>query len=185
MAELTYEQKYANTKAECQACVAVIQPWLMEFRAQYNEEHQDNDIGSCIYDNGQEDKIRITTSPFGNYWWSTKQGQELLEQQRAGDIGLYYIYGGDAAFIIEYAAPKPVIVAYEGQMLQTIKRKPSSAYFLHANPYSGKITRVDGRTKAEADRLLNTALAAQKLCSESEYLGALYGCILEKKKRNW
>lgn len=168
MADLTYEQEYDATQAKCQACLDVIQPWLKQFVEEYNENHP-GAMGTCMYDNGQEDKVRITTSPFGDFYWGTKQGKALLLRQKLGKVGLYYVMGASSSFVIEYSPARQ----YKGQLVQD----PVSAYFLYTEPYTN-VTK-------QAAVPMNVALAAQKLNSAQNYLRAVYGCMLEQKKRTF
>ncbi|MBR6364366.1 MAG: hypothetical protein IKS08_04780 [Alphaproteobacteria bacterium] len=170
MPDLTYEQKYAATQAKCQACLDVIQPWLMEFRAQQNKQ-EPGKIGTCFYED-----VRVLTNPSGDYYWKTSQGQELLKRRNDGEIGLYYLMGAGSSFVIEYAKQAPQIFAYEGQLVEIVQSKPTRAYFLYTDR---------GTNATKFDVPLEVALAAKTLYSESEYLGALYGCMLEQKKRTF
>ena len=174
MADLTYEEKYKQTQAECESLVGIVQPWLRNFTENYNKQHN-GAMGTCMYDNGQEDKVRIVISPFGNFFYGTEEGKKLMAQQKSGDIGLYYIYGASSAFIIQYSAPAPAIFSYQGQFYKGYQRNPVDAYFLYEEPY----TRVMQRAKVPMD----VAMAAKKLYSAQEYLGVVYSCMREEQRR--
>lgn len=176
MPKLTYQQEYDNAKKECDAQLAVVQPWLMQFTEDYNKDRP-GAMGTCMYDNGADDKVRILTSPMGNFYWNTKEGQELIARQRLGEIGLYYVYGASSSFVIEYSAAKSAIFAYEGQLFQGVHREAVKAYFLYVEPYTNVVKK--------ADVPMNVALAAQKLHSAQGHLSAVYGGMLEEKRRRW
>ena len=69
MQNLTTQQKYDNAKAECDAQLAVVQPWLMQFTESYNKDRP-GAMGTCMYDNGSDDKVRILTSPIGGFYYT-------------------------------------------------------------------------------------------------------------------
>ena len=174
MANLTYTQQYQEAQAQCESLVGVVQPWLKAFTENYNKNHP-GALGTCMYDNEQEDKVRIVISPFGNFFYNTEEGKKLMAQQKSGDIGLYYIYGASSAFVIEYSAPTPAVFSYQGQLYKGHQRNPVNAYFLYDEPY----THVMQRAKVPMD----VAMAAKKLYSAQEHLGIVYACMREEQRR--
>ncbi len=176
MSESTYQQKYDKAQEACAVQVAIVQPWLKQFMEEYNKDHP-GAMGTCMYDNGQEDKVRITTSPFGDFYWNTEEGKALMKRQKSNEVGLYYVMGAGAAFVIEYSPAKPALFLYEGQLVQGVHQEPIGAYFLYTEPYTNE-------TK-QAAVPMNVALAAQELNSAQNYLGAVYGCMLEAQRRSW
>lgn len=176
MEHLTSKREYEKAKAQCAMHLAVVQPWLKQFMEEYNKDHP-GAMGTCMYDNGQPDKVRITTSPFGDFYWNTAAGKTLLERQKSGEVGLYYVMGAGSSFVIEYSPAKPALFTYEGQLIQGFTQEPVNAYFLYTEPYTNA-------TK-QAAVPMNVALAAKKLNSAQNYLGAVYGCMLEEQRRGW
>ncbi len=188
---LTYKQQYEQAQAECAMQLAVVQPWLKQFTEEYNKNHPRATMGTCMYDNGKEDQVRIITSPFGDFYWHTEAGKTLMERQKTGEIGLYYVYGAGSSFIIEYSPAQQAVFAYEGQLYQGVHREPVNAYFLYTEPYINAAGSVEEAALAaknatkRAEVPMEVALAAQKLNSAQNYLGAVYGCMLEEERRGW
>jgi len=146
MTEKSCTQRYAETDANCNKQIAIIEPFLKRFS-------QEHDCGTCFY----TDITALSGTSASGYKYFKEKHPDLFNRWQKGEVSVYNIKWAGATFVTDYKQTK----FYNGQLFINPIKIPIHSFMIHENKEYPVSTYL--------------AEAVKELHAAQEYRGAIYG----------
>lgn len=165
MTDKTYKQKMAEAQTRIDKNMAIVEPFLRNFRAEYNQKHGEGYIGTCFCED-----VTILSGPAQiNYEYFQNKRRNLYEDWRKGGAFLYNVKYAGATFAIETKKVHAITAGASVQLFPTPMTVPERAFMVYEN--------------REYPVSLDIAKAVKSLYDAQEYMSIVHGAHLASMKR--